>query len=117
MSDSCPSDSSAARDMNHILVCKGIDLLFYLKGKRKKKDSSIFLADVDVGLSCAEFVSTHTCPKCGYYVDEYNDSAYLFTISNFGRCVDPVEPLFIPELELECKNCKAIRTILKHGPD
>jgi hypothetical protein len=107
--------------MNHILVCKGIDLSSLLsegeKRERKKKDSSIFLADVDVGLSCAEFVSTHTCPKCGYYVDEYNDSAYLFTISNFGRCVDPVEPLFVPELELECKNCKAIRTILKHGPD
>jgi hypothetical protein len=120
MSDSCSSDSGAARDMIHVLKFKGIDVSSVLSEREKrqrKKTCSIFLADIDVGLSCAEFVSTHTCPKCGYYVDEYNDYAYLFTISSFGRCVDPVEPHFVAELELKCKNCKAIRTILKHGPD
>ena len=35
----------------------------------------------------------------------------------FGRYDDPVEPHYVAELELMCKNCKAIRTILKHGPD
>jgi hypothetical protein len=35
----------------------------------------------------------------------------------FGRCNDPVEPHYVAELELKCKNSKAIRTILKHGPD
>jgi hypothetical protein len=35
----------------------------------------------------------------------------------FGRCVDQVEPHYVAQLELKCKNCKAIRTILKHGPD
>jgi hypothetical protein len=57
MSDSCPSDSGAARDMNHVLECKGIDVSYLLSEREKrqrKKTSSIFLADVDVGLSCVE---------------------------------------------------------------
>jgi hypothetical protein len=29
----------------------------------------------------------------------------------------PVEPHYVAELELKCKNCKAIRTILKYGAD
>jgi len=119
MSDSCSSHSSAARDMNHILECKGVDVSSVLSEREKrerKKTSSKFLADVDVGLSCVEFVSAHTCPKCRYYVDEYNDYAYLF-VFRFGRCEDPVEPHYVAQLELTCKNCKAIRTILKCGPD
>jgi hypothetical protein len=61
-------------------------LIFYLKGKREKeKTLPQNYDDVDVGLSCAEFISAHTCPKCGYYVDECNDYAYLFSISDIGR--------------------------------
>jgi hypothetical protein len=30
--------------------------------RKRKKTSSKFLADVDVGLSCAEFISIHLCP-------------------------------------------------------
>src|SRR6187200_1765028 len=108
MSDSCSSHSSAARDMNHILECKGVDVSSVLSEREKrerKKTSSKFLADVDVGLSCVEFVSAHTCPKCRYYVDEYNDYAYLF-VFRFGRCEDPVEPHYGAQLELTCKNCK-----------
>ena len=65
MSDSCSSDSSAARDMNHILECKGVDVSSVLSESEKRerrKTSSKFLADVDVGLSCAEFISIHLCP-------------------------------------------------------
>jgi hypothetical protein len=62
MSDSCPSDSSAA-GMNHVLKYKGIDVSSLLSKKEKrqrKKTSSIFLADIDVGLSCDEFISAHS---------------------------------------------------------
>ena len=55
MSDSCSSDSSAAQDMNHVLKYKGIDVSSLLSKKEKrerKKTSSKFLADVNVGLSC-----------------------------------------------------------------
>jgi hypothetical protein len=120
MSDSCPSDSSAA-GMNHVLKYKGIDVSSLLSKKEKrqrKKTSSIFLADIDVGLSCDEFISAHSCPKCGYCVDDLQSYEIVYTsMAMFGRCQDPVEPHYVAELELTCKNCKAIRTILKHGPD
>jgi ssDNA-binding Zn-finger/Zn-ribbon topoisomerase 1 len=78
----------------------------------------LFLANVDVGLSCAEFVSAHTCPKCKYYVDDLESDERVYTSSiMLGRCQDPVEPHYVVNLELVCKNCKAIRTILKCGPD
>jgi phage FluMu protein Com len=86
--------------------------------RNRKKTSSKFLADIDVGLSCAEFISAHLCPACGYCVNnlESNEKAYTFT-AMFGRCVDPLESHYVAQLELKCKKCKAIRTILKHVPD
>jgi hypothetical protein len=107
--------------MNHVFGCKGIDvssLLSEREKRQRKKTSSKFLADIDVGLSCVEFVSAHTCPKCGYYVDDFeNDEKVYTSMAMFGRCEDPVEPHYVAKLELTCKNCKAIRTILKFGPD
>jgi hypothetical protein len=121
MTDTCYSDPSAARDMNHVLEYKGIDvssLLSEREKRQRKKTSSKFLADIDVGLSCAEFISAHTCPKCGCHVDDFESDEKVYAgTAMFGRCQDPVEPHYVVQLELVCKNCKAIRTILKCGPD
>jgi hypothetical protein len=121
MSDSCSSASGAARDMIHVLEYKGIDvssLLSEREKRQRKKTSSKFLADIDVGLSCVEFISAHSCPKCGYYVADFESDEKVYSgTAMFGRCEDPVEPHYVVHLELVCKNCKAIRTILKYGPD
>jgi hypothetical protein len=107
--------------MIHVLEYKGIDVSSLLSEREKrerKKTSSLFLVDVDVGLSCAEFISAHSCPKCGYHVDDLESDGRVYTSSiMLGRCQDPVEPHYVVQLELVCKNCKAIRTILKYGPN